>query len=557
MERDHKDTKTLIAYFTERNPFSTESSSLHNIATGLVADSNVNCDKSKEVGEKIVKSLKGKKVVEHTFRKTDKVITFASKTAVKLRNDEVQVNPQLMFQRLCVIVALGRYENPETFFEYEMCSYPTSLFDATLLPRKANKPVLSEAIWSLTKDSQKEVNISDTAHYVVDGGALLHRVIWPLGVSYDTICSLYVQYIKRRYPRATIVFDGYESGPTTKDCTHTRRHECGPEVLFESSMVLTLKKDVFLSNKENKQKFIKLLADTLERNGYSTLHAANDADVLIVKTAVAKAEAVPTVLIGDDTDLLVLLLHHAEANAHDLFFRPEPRQRDKTSRKTWDIKKAKAVLGSDVCSLILFVHAILGCDTTSRVHGLGKGIALKKVKSSAKFRELASVFYRHDAGKEEITVAGEKALLQLYNADSSPTLDALRYTRFCQKVSTAKSSLQPENLPPTSSAASFHSQRVYLQVQEWRGNTLDPQNWGWRLSESSLIPVHTDRPPAHELLLEMIRCNCKTDCNTQRCSCKKNGLECSVACGVCKGESCLNSHVPDFDDELEDNNDIE
>lgn len=556
MERDHKDTNTLIAYFAERNPLSEESSALRNIATGLVAEGNVNCDKCREVGEKVVESLKGKKVVEHTFRKKDQVVTFASKTAVKLKKDEIQVNPLLMFQRLCVIATAGRYENPAQFFEYEMCSYPTSLFDESLLPRKANKPVLSQAIWSLTEESQKDVNISDNVHYVLDGGALLHRVIWPPGVSYDIICSMYVQYLDRRYPRATIVFDGYSSGPTTKDCTHMRRHECGPEVLFEPSMVLSLKKDVFLSNKENKQKFINLLADTLERNGYSTLHAANDADVLIVKTAVTQAKTVPIVLVGDDTDLLILLLHYAEANACDLVFRPEPRQRDKT-RKTWDIKKAKTSLGSDVCSLILFIHAVLGCDTTSRVHGLGKGIPLKKAKSSAKFRELAGVFNRPDVCKEEIVVAGEKALLELYNAGSYSSLDALRYSMFCQKVATGKASLQPESLPPTSSAASFHSQRVYLQVQEWRGNTLQPQNWGWRLSDGNLIPIRMDRPPAHEMLLEIIRCNCKTDCSTLRCSCKKNGLECSAACGFCNGESCLNSHVPDFDDGLDDCNDAE
>ena len=150
------------------------------------------------------------------------------------------------------------------FFDYKKCSYLTSLFDESLLPCQANKPVLAHAIWSMTKDSQTEVNISERAHYVLDGGALLHRVIWSCGVSFDTICSPYAQYIGRRYPRATIIFDGYKDGPSTNDCTHMRRHECGPVVLFEPSMILSLKKKLFLSNKENKQKFINLLAETIE-----------------------------------------------------------------------------------------------------------------------------------------------------------------------------------------------------------------------------------------------------------------------------------------------------
>ena len=39
--------------------------------------------------------------------------------------------------------------------------------------------------------------------------------------------------------------------------------------------------------------------------------AKQDADVLIVQTTVASAQTKHTTLVGDDTDLLVLL-HHAE-----------------------------------------------------------------------------------------------------------------------------------------------------------------------------------------------------------------------------------------------------
>ena len=40
--------------------------------------------------------------------------------------------------------------------------------------------------------------------------------------------------------------------------------------------------------------------------------AKDDAGVLTVQTAVASAMRNETVLIGDETDLLVLLLHHAD-----------------------------------------------------------------------------------------------------------------------------------------------------------------------------------------------------------------------------------------------------
>jgi len=202
-----------------------------------------------------------------------------------------------------------------------------------------------------------------------------------------------------------------------------------------------------------------------------------------------------------------------------------------------------------VCKNILFLHAILGCDTTSRLHGIGKAAALKKIETDSRFLQQAEIFDRPAgrATKEDIIVAGEKALLSLYNDGSEEKLDSLRYTRFCQKVATGSSFVQPESLPPTSAAAAFHSLRVYYQIQEWKGcKQLQPVDWGWHLADGKLLPIRTELPPAHSALLEMIRCNCKSDCSTCRCTCKKYDLDCSAACGTCKGQSCSNSSTPDL-----------
>ncbi|KAJ8034443.1 hypothetical protein HOLleu_21287 [Holothuria leucospilota] len=65
-------------------------------------------------------------------------------------------------------------------------------------------------------------------------------------------------------------------------------------------------------------------------------------------------------------------------------------------------------------------------------------------------------------------------LVSLYKGSAGDTLDKLRLERFQQKVATSVSCVRPENLPPTSSAAKFHSLHVYHQVQVWKGvTTLD------------------------------------------------------------------------------------
>ena len=339
--------------------------------------------------------------------------------------------------------------------------------------------------------------------------ALLHRVPWSRGITYDAICSFYVQYVANKYGKATVVFDGYQNGPSRKDGTHQRRAGAyGPTVNFDSTMIAKLKIEEFIANKENKQKFIHLLRNKLEQSGCSTIHSEGDADLRIVQTAIQSSRSITTLLVGDDTDLLVLLCYHAEMNANELFFKSEPKQRSKT-RKTWNIKRTKTSLGANVCTNILFVHAILGCDTTSRIHGIGKGVALTKIRTDALFREQANVFNHPGASKDEVIMAGEKALLCLYNCRSDKSLDSLRYTKFCQKV-------HRDNIGAAREPSAYIQSHWVSQSQSILPNStverciagarrLGLEVDGWKTASI----ITKDLPPAHESLLEMVKCNCK------------------------------------------------
>lgn len=54
------------------------------------------------------------------------------------------------------------------------------------------------------------------------------------------------------------------------------------------------------------------------------------------------------------------------------------------------------------------------------------------------------------------------------------------------------------------------------------------------------MPVKTDLPAASDTLLKIIRCNCKQNCDTRRCTCRKHGLDCVVGWGECRSIRCLN-----------------
>ena len=216
-----------------------------------------------------------------------------------------------------------------------------------------------------------------------------------------------------------------------------------------------------------------------------------------------------------------------------------------STMKIWDIRKTKSALGLDVCHLIPFIHAISGCDTTCRMFGKGKPAAFQKILSEIRLREHAMIFMNPNASQDEIVKSGEEVIASLYGGMIYEGLDLLRYRKFTRKVMQNTVFLQVHTLPPTSAAASYHSKRAYLQLQAWIGTTdhLNPLEWGWENVDGKLFPIRTNVSPAPERLIKVIRCNCKLNCDTRKCSCRKLGLDCTVGCGDCKGVSCSNSKL--------------
>ena len=227
--------------------------------------------------------------------------------------------------------------------------------------RPANKPALADAIWAvMPKDV---VGPTGQSQYVLDGGSLVHRIPWQRGTTYNDICRLYTNYVTRRYRHAIIVFDGYQEELSTKDGAHERRtgERAGPTVDFTRDMVMKSKKEDLLSNKDNKQKFIRMLRQSLEHDECEAHHAKGDAYFLIVDTTVQSAMSCETTLVGDYTDLLVLLCLHVKGDSCEVFFKPEVRSGTKKSPRCWNIKYLQRVLGRSVC------HTYVVCSCRPRL----------------------------------------------------------------------------------------------------------------------------------------------------------------------------------------------
>ena len=301
--KDMRDSCELLEFLESRNPFS-DNCRLRSIATGINAGISVTVDTAEEVGRNILTSMAQQNVLQHSFKKKDQAVTLST-SAVKVNNETIQIDPQLLFQRL--IAAGTRNDQLEEIFQFELCSYPPAIFEAIYVMRSANKPALADAIWALVP--KYVVGPTGQSQYVLDGGSLVHRIPWQRGTTYNDICRRYTNYITRRYGHAIIVFDGYHEELSTKYGAHERRTggRAGPTVDSTRDKVMQSKKEDLLSNKDNNQRFIRMLGQSLEHVGCETRHAKGDADVLIVETTVQYAMSCETTLVGDDTDLLVLL----------------------------------------------------------------------------------------------------------------------------------------------------------------------------------------------------------------------------------------------------------
>ena len=154
-------------------------------------------------------------------------------------------------------------------------------------------------------------------------------------------------------------------------------------------------------------------------------------------TVVSLAKQCPIALIGEGTDLSVLLLHDADIDSHYIFMRSTVMK-----KKPISIKHLKEKLGHDTYFHLPFIHAISGCDITSRFYGFGKPVSLWKFRTDSRFRLAAKTFSTKGETGEAIIQAGEQAIISMYGGPPGQMLDVLRCHCIFEKVSSNRTQVQ-------------------------------------------------------------------------------------------------------------------
>ncbi len=144
LAKDAKDLQCLLNYFQERKPFSKDTKELRSLESGVIAEGSVNVDSAEEVGNAILASMEGKTVSEYTFSKKNQAVNIASSVYVSVSGETVEIDPHQLYQRL-LVAGIGTIDF-HTLFQFELCSYPASLFDTKLLMRQADKADLQNGL---------------------------------------------------------------------------------------------------------------------------------------------------------------------------------------------------------------------------------------------------------------------------------------------------------------------------------------------------------------------------------------------------------------------------
>ena len=183
------------------------------LSTGVIGD-GLTCHKAEEIGLLIHEKLDTVSLSQAKIKRKDALVGFNQKiSSVNVDDKPFSVNSTLLFTRLSALA--GREENVEKYFEYELTSYPMSLFKEGLM-RKPYKSLLKNAVLS------KEVSSSISSRNVVDGGLLLQQVNWPRDILFVELITHYVTSVRNRYGSCHVVFDGYDIA-SVKDHEHMRR----------------------------------------------------------------------------------------------------------------------------------------------------------------------------------------------------------------------------------------------------------------------------------------------------------------------------------------------
>lgn len=262
-------------------------------------------------------------------------------------------------------------------------------------------------------------------------------------------------------------------------------------------------------------------------------------------------------VLSKDTDVYVYLVNlvaKGDVKA-DVWMLAGTLDKPKNISINWHVNS----IGCRKAGALLGLHTFTGGDWGGKFAGLTND---RWVQRFLETEDTDIINVLHSFGEstenelEELAVL-EKFVCHVYDKKTPIVkVNQLRWELFRTKAS------EGENLPPTTGALIQHVRRARLAALIGKSYAspcptipLPEAGNGW-YKDPQLKPVTSEVLPAPESILELVKCQCRGDCQSRQCSCKRNSLPCSPIC-KCK-ENCRNCPArPDQFDDLSSDSDEE
>ncbi|CAG9761624.1 unnamed protein product [Ceutorhynchus assimilis] len=569
-----------------------ENGEVCNLLTGKILDKQIANDilNRDELGKERYKIFENERITEGKKGIWDpmqrmKLNTFKNSNAKsKTKQDEkiLEIREERSLLQRLLLVSRTRQDIDlkKAVGEYEFGSIPRSLFAADgslLLP--TDKFKLMQKLEDISKNSEIDANIVDNllvknrSVILVDGMALVQCISKsPSMKTCKDFANVFVSMLtelSKAHDEVHLIFDTYKEN-SLKHITRTKRTKKYSGACYhvsDGSIIQNITLKDFLSNIKTKMELTEYLAkkvlgcgnfkhvvvsynnntisnmplDNLEDNNHE------EADTILILHGVRVTQRygkeIQMTVYSPDTDVFVLLVSFYE-NLPDKLRMITNKGKIK---KEIDIAKVAKTISIEHKTALIGFHAFTGTDITGRFSRISKEfcsiVFLELDKSSPILRSLALLGTKNTYSTEMMESLEEFVCL-LYRNKVIKNLADLRWYLFSTK------NQEGENLPPTVDALNQHILRANYIAAVWRCASESKQNLpevrfsGWHQNNEYLEPVPMLSPPAPKAIIKLIKCGCKKGCGTNTCSCKKNKIVCTEACGCSVAEfPCSNGDL--------------
>ena len=375
-----------------------------NIVTGQVlTHPSLNVDNATELETKQMKEFERTwpASFHETVHKCVTTIGAIAQRQGKVNNMKI-VGTEMIYARAMALQCSQRYYDTRNLMAHELASRPASMFDDS----GAMKVAKTKAIIKNTLKVEMERRHAELDASFLDGCAVLWVVPWPTGGTVHDFRNNFRRHIQSHLDSSDVylLYYRYKEG-SIKESTRNYRDQGASRVYSLCPTAKLPSQKVVLTVSSNKGQLIDLILTELiyhkdmligklmitgndpvpiqinqgvvsRRDDMTITH--EEADTLIIRQVVSVGAA-NVLVVADDTDVVVLLCHfvfNGDIIGHVMMVSPI------RGRTVIDINenvdKNREIMGD-----LLAAHGLTGCDTVATYHGIGKGVALKVLRSES------------------------------------------------------------------------------------------------------------------------------------------------------------------------------